>query len=466
MKKTLITKSIRRIAYLNAGAMLGLYLTFLLFTLFILNYVLIDDLDYRLRHEVDHIYNSIEIIDDKVEVIYPGELEEEDLLNVTETPFFLQIYDLEGKIFLRSPNLDNYSEILLGFPNNFSPYYFESFFNQDEHLRTIYKPLINQNKTQIGYLQLSTIHSSFNIVVKNVFWFNTIALPIVIFAIIFLSIFLAKKSYTPINRIIDLANKISATNLSERLDYEATEDDELGKLKNTLNSLFDRLKNQIQEISQFTDNASHQLMTPLTAIKTELDFILKREHPLEEYKETCNILKAQTDRMIAMVRTMLIMSRGCNECSDNTNVFQLSNLLNNEITNIYSSANVNFKIENNIYLRGKLEYFSIIIQNLIDNAIKYSPTDSVVEVSAQSNNGKLLINVIDNGIGIKHEEKTKIFQRFYRVDTDDVNKINGYGLGLSLVKSVIESMGGNIDVKDNIPQGTIFSISVPKVNLS
>jgi len=467
MKKPLITSSIQRIAIWNAGVMLGLYITLSVFTILILNYILIDDIDSRLRHELEHIYNAIQTIDDSVIVVYPRELEEPDLKTVTEDPFFLQIYDLEGKIFVKSGNLDNYYEILLGFPNKFDPYYYEDFFIQEIRLRTIYKPLINQEQKLIGYLQLSAIHSSFNRIIKSVFWFNVIALPIVILGIILLSIFLAKKSFNPINKIINLANSISATNLSKRLEYPAEPEDELGKLKSTLNSLFDRLENQINEISQFTDNASHQLMTPLTTIKTELDFILKRDRTTAEYKETCNVLQAQTDRMISMVKTMLIMSRGCNECSDNSNVFNLSNLVKKDIANIYSSNNVQFQIEENIYLRGKSDYFSIAIQNLINNAIKYSHKDSKVSVVATNIEDKLNLSVIDNGIGIEtEEEKGKIFQRFYRSDTDFVNKVNGYGLGLSLVKSVVESMGGNIKVLDNRPKGTIFTITIPSLKLS
>ena len=307
MKKFFISNTIKRIAYWNAGVMLGFYLTLLIFTLVLLNLVLIDS---RLSHEVEHINNTIATVGDSITVIHPGELLEPDLRFVTENPFFLQIYDLEGNLFVQSENLKNYEKILLGFPNNFSPYYFESFIIKKEHIRTIYKPLYNSSDKHIGYLQLSTFHASFNRVLVNIFWFNIILLPIIVLAIIYLSIFLAKKSYNPINRIIDLSNSISATNLSKRLDYNAEPDDELGKLKNTLNSLFERLEDQIKEISQFTDNASHQLMTPLTAIKTELDYILKRDHTVEEYRDTCNILKDQADRMIVMVRTMLIMSRG------------------------------------------------------------------------------------------------------------------------------------------------------------
>jgi signal transduction histidine kinase len=465
MKKIFISNTIKRIAFWNATVMLGLYLTLLIFTLVLLNYVLIDDLDSRLAHELEHINNSIIAVGDSIAVIYPGELLEPDLRFVTENPFFLQIYNLEGKLFLQSENLGKYEKILLGFPNDFSPYYFESYFVKKEHLRTIYKQLYNRENTHIGYMQLSTFHSSFNKVVINIFWFNLILLPIIVLAIIYLSIFLAKKSYSPINRIIDLSNSISATNLSKRLDYYAEPEDELGKLKNTLNSLFERLESQIKEISQFTDNASHQLMTPLTAIKTELDYILKRDHTLEEYRDTCNILKDQTDRMIVMVKTMLIMSRGCSDCTDNNNVFNFSKLLNDEIKNIYPSSNVQFEVEQNIYLRGKSEYFSTVIQNLISNSVKYSPKDSIINVSAIKEDNKLIFKVIDNGIGIPEKEKINIFKRFYRIDTNEVNSVSGYGLGLSLVKSVTESMGGTIKVFDNKPTGSIFEIQIPVLEL-
>ncbi len=131
MKKPLVTKTIRRIAFWNAGVMFGLYLTFSIFTLFILNYVLIDDLDTRLRHELKHILNTIEVYNDTIRIIHPTELHEIDLLEVTDDPFFLQIYDLEGKLFFQSENLKDYKEILLGFPNKFTPYYYDNFFIDD-----------------------------------------------------------------------------------------------------------------------------------------------------------------------------------------------------------------------------------------------------------------------------------------------------------------------------------------------
>ncbi|MBK8947277.1 MAG: HAMP domain-containing histidine kinase [Ignavibacteriae bacterium] len=465
MKKIVLTKTVKRTAVWYGVVLISFYLLFSLFTLFELDYILVEDLDSRLTHELEHILNTISVENDSIKILHRRELEEPDLKFKTDNPYFLQVYNLKGVLFLKSENVNLLGNIDLGFPNKFTPYYFEDLKFGNEQLRTIYKQLINQNGKSIGVIQLSAFQSSFNSVVKSVIIVNLISFPVIVIIVTLLSIFLAQKSYKPINKIIETANSISATNLSGRLDYSADSEDELGKLKNTLNSLFERLENQIKEISQFTDNASHQLMTPLTSIKTELDYILKRDHEINEYKETCKILKDQTDRMIEMIRTMLIMSRDCNSCEDNQSVFNISSLLKNDIAKIFDLPRVNFNIQENIYVRGKSEYFSIAVQNLINNAIKYSPQNSIVEVVLHKENNKIILKIIDDGIGIKGEEKNKVFQRFYRIESVNSTKISGYGLGLSLVKSVIERMSGEIEILDNKPKGSIFKISLPMLNM-
>ncbi len=465
MKKPFISNTIRKIAFFNAAVMFGLYLTFTIFTLIILNYVLIDDLDTRLRHEIDHILHTVEITVDSLIINSTAELEEADFQKITETPFFLQIYNLEGVLYYRSNNLNEYEEILLGFPNNFSPYFFESFESSTHELRAVYKELFDNSKNHIGYIQLSTIHTSFNEVVKNIFWFNIFTMPIVLFVITFLSVFLAKKSYQPINNIIDLAKKISATNLNERLETAEDPNDELAKLIETLNSLFGRLEKQINEISHFTDNASHQLMTPLTAIKTELDYVLKKERNIGQYQESGTIVKEQVDKMITLIKTMLLLAKDCEECLDNKNVFNLSHLVQNEIVDSYKISNVKFDVDDDIYLRGKSEYFSIVLQNLINNAQKYSLQNDEVSVAIKQYENSVSIIVADKGIGITDDEKIKIFDRFYRVENNKVSKVIGYGLGLSLAESVTNKMGGTITVEDNKPTGTKFIIKLPLLNI-
>lgn len=465
MKKPLLTKTVKRIALWNAALILSFYLAFNLFTLFVLNYIVIDDIDVRLKHELEHIINSFEIIDNKFILTHARELEEEDLVSVTDNPFFLQIYDLTGNIILKSKNLDFYKNILLGFPNRFSPYYYEKSKVGNDRLRIIYKELFDNKSNKFGYAQLSTIDLGYSRIVKNLFLFNLISLPFIILIITFLSIFLAKKSYKPVNKIIELAETISVTNLKKRLQHNSDENDVLDRLNTTLNSLFERLDHQIEQISHFTDNASHQLMTPLTVLKAELDYLTKREYLNQDLKDSLLILKEQTEKMITMTKTMLILARDCTECR--TSIFELNNLMQNEIKPSFENFSIDYELEKEIYLRGKSEYFALVVHNLIQNSIKYSLKNNIrIKLSAIKKNDSIIITVEDNGVGIPDSEKEKVFNRFYRIENKSLSNVNGYGLGLSLVQSIVNSMNGKITIKDNIPQGTIFIITLPAVKLT
>ncbi len=465
MSKIHLTKTVKRLAFWNAVVMFGLYFAFIVFTFTITNYIVTDNLDIRLKHEVEHFLNSLVVINDSTLVLNSKELNEPAFSSLGEESFFLQIYDLQGKVFYKSKNMDKLRGFLLGFPNNFNPYYFEDLLFNDMQMRIVYKRVFDDKFKHIGYIQLGAIKSGLNYLTKRILTFNLIILPLVVIIVIGLSIFLARKSYERLNNIIDLAKKISATNLNERLTFDADPNDEIGKLRDTLNTLFDRLEKQIDQISHFTDNASHQLMTPLTTLKTELDYLTKKERTVEEYRESIGIVKDQTERMIRIVKTMLILSRDCKDCSDEKSVFELTNIIENELTPVYKGKNVKFDFNSKVYLRGKSEYFSIVLQNLIDNALKYSD-EKEVTVTVETGNEFVNITVSDKGVGIPDNEKDKIFERFYRGSFTQNQAKEGYGLGLSLVYSIVNSMGGKITIKDNVPEGTNFIITLPIVKLS
>jgi len=260
-----------------------------------------------------------------------------------------------------------------------------------------------------------------------------------------------------------LANEISASNINKRLTYEADPDDELGKLKNTLNSLFDRLEYQINEISHFSDNASHQLMTPLTSLKTEIEYLGKQSGFTIDQKESIKVLHEQTERMISIVRTMLILSKDSENCGCTKSVFNFIKIIE-DLQKFYNNSRIEFNYKGLIFLRGRADYFTMVIQNLIDNALKYSETDKKVYVNVFEKNNLINISVEDFGIGIPSEEQSKIFDRFFRGNTA-VENTTGYGLGLALVKNIVEKMNGTVSTENNIPQGTKFIIQLEKVKL-
>ena len=316
------------------------------------------------------------------------------------------------------------------------------------------------NSGRVFYIQLSTFKSSYDYITKNILLFNILTLPVVILLMSLLSFILAKKSLLPIKKIITTAKEISATNISKRIHYDAESFDELGTLRDTLNNLFDRLERQIDKISDFTDNASHQLMTPLTAMKTELEFILKQPRSPGEYEETLRILNYESERMIKIVNTLLILARDCENCIDNNSVFSFESIITKHLNHIYRDGRLSYDIHDEIYLRGKSEYFLMAFQNIIDNAMKYS--QGTVWIRAVLKNQSVFISVADTGPGIPENEKTQIFDRFFRGEDSSVD---GFGLGLSLTYSIITAMGGSISVEDNHPRGCVFIIELPAVIL-
>jgi signal transduction histidine kinase len=207
-------------------------------------------------------------------------------------------------------------------------------------------------------------------------------------------------------------------------------------------------------------------MTPLTAVKTELEYILKKERSDDEYREALNKLLIQTDQMIKIVRTLLMISKQDNNNNKSQSVFNFSNLIQKIIVTEFAQDNIQSSIEKELYVRGDTDKFHIVLENLIDNAIKYSDNDKIVNVSLTKNDTFANLIIKDSGIGISDFDKEKVFDRFYRSEKAEKLGIKGYGLGLSLVKLLIEEAGGNISVKDNEPGGTIFIVTLPYLALT
>jgi len=444
--------------------MVTLYIISIFFSLNILKYYLNDNLDSRLRHEIEHISSSFRYEKDSLLIIRPQEFEETDLTELTDDPFFLQIYTIDGKLFIQSKNIKLITKIPLTFPYISDKYFFDDIEAGNNGLRFSCQKLSDEKGRQVGYIQLSSFNTSINLLIKKIIMINTLTFPLVVIFILLISFWISKKTFSPINKIINLSQKISATNLSNRLTFNADSNDELGKLRDTLNDLFERLELQVKQISSFTDNASHQLMTPLTAINSELDFLLRNENKVDSERESLLMLKEQTERMISIIKSLLLLARHWDLDLEQKTVFNFSKMISENIKQLYKNYKIRFDVTDEIYMRGRPDYFLIALQNLIDNALKYSDKDWII-IFARKENGKVIIRIEDFGIGIDIEEREKVFERFYRTEKVERLGIKGYGLGLSLVSSIISSMQGTIEIQDNQPKGTKFIITLPALEI-
>jgi len=461
-----LTKSVIKNAVMFALFLIALYVGFNIYSYSLIKFYLNQNLDFKIRHEIDHISYAFRYEKDSLKLINPAEFEETDLVHITDDPFFLQIYSLNGKLLLQSMNVDKFGGIDLQYPEFNGSSYFIDGGSKGTSLRRGYNKIYNERGEYVALLQLSSLKTTFDSIIQNIVFINFITLPPVIIIIIVLSIIFSRSTFAPINKIIKLANSISTTKLSERLNYKADSDDELGKLRDTLNNLFSRLEEQIKRISSFTDNASHQLMTPITAINTELEYIIRNKKNGADCEQSLPVLKEQTERLISIIQSLLLLSKSEKDVLMQNSVFNLSSLINNQIRKRFEHKQIDYFIEDEIYVRGKEDYFLHALNNVVDNAIKYSPQNEKVEIRANKILDRITITVADKGLGISDSEKEKIFERFYRSSEIEKLGIKGHGLGLSIAQAIVNVMNGSIIAKNNTPKGSLFIISLPLIDIT
>ncbi|TAF47723.1 MAG: two-component sensor histidine kinase [Sphingobacteriales bacterium] len=214
----------------------------------------------------------------------------------------------------------------------------------------------------------------------------------------------------------------------------------------------------------FLLSVTHELKSPLASIKLYLQTILKRD--LDKAQQHNFISKSLLDieRLADLVENMLLATRIENKSYSFPKVpFNLSNLVE-KITSrlqihVCSSDALITKIQPDIFIKGDDFALSSVITNLIENAVKYSPDCLPIHIRLQQNaQGRVLFTVADLGIGIADIEKPKIFQKFYRTGNEDTRKTKGTGLGLFIVKQVLDHHQATIKVKNNLPKGTVFEV--------
>lgn len=462
MKKPILTKSIIRNAIWNFGVIVFIYILFHLFAFFEIKEIATNELKKKVVHEMEHFEHFMDVIEEEIVIRDSSELKEKDFQEFTENAYFLQIHNNDGEIVIRSKNMELLGRLpLINLKDEKGLIHEEQIEYKNHKLLICAKNIYNDKDKRKFILQLASPISSVESVIKDFLTLTLLVSPIILVIVILLSYFLSRRNYLALDNIIELAEEISAQNISKRLSYRADKNDVYGRLKDTLNNLFERLEKQINQMKEFSDNASHQLMSPLTAIKGEMEYIRRKERSLEEYKKNNEIVIAQTEKMISIVQNLLLMSKEKSQLKAPKNIFSLSKLIKDIIADNYNKTKIEVKVDETIYIKGSNEFFSIALMNLIDNAIKYS-NNKPVKINASKEKFGTIIEIIDEGIGISINEKAKVFERFYRGE-NAINNYEGFGLGLSLVKSIIESMDGSISVLNNEPEGTIMRIMLPSI---
>ncbi len=266
---------------------------------------------------------------------------------------------------------------------------------------------------------------------------------------------------TPIRRMIKQIDEVGADNLSMRLDDVDTQD-ELKELTVQINEMLDELESTFERQSNFISDASHELKTPISVIQGYAN-MLKRWGKSDPalLDESIDTLLSEADNMKRIVQQLLLLAKIGN-LSMSKSVFDMGEVLG-DIVDQYkmsdSKRNLSFA-GSEIFVETDKNMLIESVRALVDNAIKYTAEGGNIEVGCKRNGDGAEIWVEDNGIGISAENLPHIFERFYRCDKSRSRAAGSSGLGLTITKSIVETMGGKIQVKSELGKGSRFTIQL------
>jgi len=284
--------------------------------------------------------------------------------------------------------------------------------------------------------------------------------------------FLARRSLAPVVQMTEQARRMSADNLEQRLPI-SNPHDELGRLAATFNELFGRLDESLSQQRRFMADASHELRTPLSVMRTATGVTLEQEQRSDsEYRDALKVIDQQVRRLTRIVADMFTLARAdAGRRAFHRNDFYLDELVWEcvraaEFLGSRKGATIRLGNLPEIPYRGDEGLLRQLILNLLDNAIKHTPSGGEVYVGLERHDSEHRIIVSDTGAGIPPEAQPHIFERFYRVDksrsrTEASDLGAGAGLGLSIARWIAETHHGRLELRSSDQTGSVFVASLP-----
>ena len=335
-----------------------------------------------------------------------------------------------------------------------------------EPFRVLVVP-IEQDGRVIGALEVGRAADDVTDTLRSLLLVLGIAYPVTLGVASLGGIFLASRALSPIDKLTRLAQRISAEDLSQRLDLSLP-DDEVGRLARTFDDMIARLEDAFRRQRQFTADASHELRTPLTAIKGQVEVALTRPREPGAYKEVLRSVNEQVDRLVRLVGSLLTLARAdagqIPVAPEAIDVPDLVGAAAEQVRPAAQQRDIELVLAAGppVTLRADEDLLLQLLLNLLDNAIKYTPSGGRVTAGWSTDGTQIELWVRDTGAGIAPEHLPHIFDRFYRADKARSRADGGTGLGLSICRWITEAHGGSVSVESAPGQGATFTVRLPR----
>jgi heavy metal sensor kinase len=294
----------------------------------------------------------------------------------------------------------------------------------------------------------------------------TLALPLAVGAAALGGYLLARRALLPVDRMREQARAITAERLHQRLPVENA-DDELGRLAATFNELLARLEASFEQARRFSADASHELRSPLTAMRSVGEVGLRERRDEAAYREIVASMLEEVDRLTRLVEGLLTMSRAdagqSRALAEPFDVWELCREVAGHLQVLAEEKRQLVVVEaaGPVQVTADRVLLRQALINLLDNAIKYSSPNAAIRIRIDQDIRAARIDVVDSGPGIPLEHADRVFDRFYRVDAARSRERGGVGLGLSIARWAVEVNGGRLEYEPARPVGSLFRITLP-----
>jgi two-component system OmpR family sensor kinase len=430
------------------------------------------EVDRSLQQRAGDIQASLSAVlnlqDDFASIIRRGGLVLPNADVFSNGDIYVQLRAVDGRIISRSENLGNQylvippdqhdrakrGEIV---PSDFTV--------NKTRLRAYVAPIVIKSGDVIGYIELAQSLRQVDNTLRDLATLIIVSIGAGLVTAAIGGWFIAGNILGPIDRVTLAAQKITrARDLGRRIEVPQLAD-EVGRLAMTFNEMLARIEELFRAQQRFVADVSHELRSPLTAVRGNLD-LLKRgaaNDPVERV-QVVEAIDSETARMSRLVSDLLLLARQDSGVPIAKDPVELDTVL----LEVYRQAQVTAKgvtvtlgAEDQATIAGDRDRLKQVLLNLVDNAVKYTPQGGKVTLSLTKDDAWVKIAVQDTGIGIGPESIPNLFDRFYRVDKARSRDAGGTGLGLAIAKSVVEAHNGKITVESQLGKGSTFTVWLP-----
>lgn len=317
-------------------------------------------------------------------------------------------------------------------------------------------------------IQAAVVMDDFNSASERFTHTLLVVIPGLLAAASFAGYWMSRKALAPVDQITRAAQEITVQNLSARVNVPDSED-ELHRLATTFNAMLERIERSLKRITQFTADASHELRTPVSIMRTRTELALRKVRTQAEYQQIIAQLNEELVQLSELVERLMLLARTDTAAVDmlrrtRVDLTRTTREALSQIEPLMEKRQLELKVtipDEHIWCIGDPQFLHRLFVILLDNAVKYTPATGKIVVCLSSTKDQATFIVTDTGIGIAPADLSHIFERFYRADKARSRESGGAGLGLAIGRWIAEAHGGTISAQSALGKGSEFKVSLP-----